>query len=227
MTILDRITTVPFGADQYVDVDSPKSMIFIHHTASSANPFGVVDWWKSTAERVATSFIVAGHPGTSTKWKDGDIIQCFSSSKWAYHLGLTQAHLAIGGPKALGSVELNRRSIGIEICNWGQLTKTAKGFVAYSGVAVPDNQVHTFETPFRGYKHYQKYTPAQLDTTFQLLRYLGEKWNIPVAYKGDRIFDLCPECIQGEPGVWTHVSCRPDKFDCFPQPDLITMLKSL
>ena len=28
-------------------------------------------------------------------------------------------------------------------------------------------------------------------------------------------------------GLWTHTNVRKDKFDCFPQPELVEMLKQL
>ena len=28
-------------------------------------------------------------------------------------------------------------------------------------------------------------------------------------------------------GLWTHTNVRKDKFDCFPQPELVAMLKAL
>jgi len=227
MNILERITLVPFAKDQYIDEEVNKSMIFLHHTASSENPYGVLNWWASTPERIATAFIVGGTPGKNTKWKDGDILQCFGSGKWAYHLGLTSAHLRAGGPKAKGGTELNKISIGIEICSWGQLTKTPAGFKSYAGVIVPDKQVCELDKPYKGFKYYHKYSDAQLETTFELVKFLGKKWNIPLSFKGMKMFDITPECLQGEPGVWTHTSCRPDKFDLFPQPELLTCLKAL
>lgn len=225
--VLKKITMVPFSVNQYMNEDTNKRQIYIHHTAGSPDPFGVVRWWESTPERVATSFIIAGHPGTSTRWKDGDIIQVFGSKKWGWHLGLNQSHLRVGGAGALSNTRLNRESIGIEICNWGQLRQTDRGFLNYAGGRVSDDQVVELSAPYRGFRFYQKYTDAQLENTRDLIRFLGNRWNIPVTYKGDRIFDICPEALRGEPGVWSHTSVRPDKFDCFPQPELIQMLRSL
>jgi N-acetyl-anhydromuramyl-L-alanine amidase AmpD len=227
MSVLQKIKLVPFAAQHFMDEVSEKKQIYIHHTASSPNPYGVVKWWETTPERVATSFIVGGTPGKSTDWKDGDIIQVFGSNRWAWHLGLKPHHLAKGGPKAKSNTVLNKESIGIEICSWGQLTSTADGFKNYAGGRVADWEVCELATPYKGFKYYQKYTPAQLQNTFDLLKFLGEKWHIPVKYKGDRIFDICPEALQGESGIWSHTSVRPDKFDCFPQPELISMLSAL
>lgn len=227
MSIIEKIKLVPFAPQHFMDETSNKKQIYIHHTASSPNPYGVVKWWETTPERVATSFIIGGSPGSSPTWKNGDIIQVFSSSKWGWHLGVKKEHLAKGGPKAKSNTELNKESIGIEICSWGQLTHTPDGFKNYAGGKVPDWEVCELSQPYRGFKYYQKYTPEQLQNTFDLLKFLCDKWQIPSKFKGLRMFDICPEALQGEPGIWTHTSVRPDKFDCFPQPELISMLSAL
>jgi N-acetyl-anhydromuramyl-L-alanine amidase AmpD len=226
MTVLDKITTVPFEEKNYVNETTTKNQIYIHHTASSANPYGVIEWWKQTPERVATAFVIGGR-SKSSKWKDGEILQCFGSGKWGWHLGLTAQHLKAGGPNHKSSTDLNKLSIGIEICSWGQLTKTDKGFKSYAGEIVPDDEVVEFSTPYKGFKYYHKYSDAQIQNTGELLTYLCDKWSIPKDFKGMQMFDIDARCLQGESGIWTHTSCRPDKFDCFPQPELIQMLQTL
>lgn len=228
--ILDEITMVPFPEDQYIRQESAKRLIFLHHTASSSDPYSVVNWWKHTPERVATSFIIAGE-STSDKWKDGEIIQIFSSKYWAYHLGLTAKHLAPAGKEAKSSLWLNKHSIGLEICAWGQLVYKNGKYYAYpkdfTSVTVPEDQVVEYPDKFRGYQFYQKYTPAQIESVRKLLLFLGDRWDIPLKYN-DKIFtypDL--RAMRGEPCVAAHVGVRNDKFDVSPQPLLVEMLKSL
>jgi N-acetyl-anhydromuramyl-L-alanine amidase AmpD len=217
MSILEKIKMASIPETQYIKTETVKKQIYVHHTASSPDPYSVVNWWTSNSEKIATSFVIAGYAGPTAKWKDGDIIQTFSSKFWAWHLGLKASHLAKGGSLAKTNQYLNSTSIGIEICNWGQLEPSAQGYKTYTGRVVPDTEVVELPTPFRGYKYYQKYTQAQLDNTAELIRFLGERWSIPIAYKGDRIFDVCVDALQGAEGVWTHASVRPDKNDCHPQ----------
>jgi len=33
--------------------------------------------------------------------------------------------------------------------------------------------------------------------------------------------------LEGHPGIWSHTSVRIDKSDIFPQPELLSMLRSL
>jgi N-acetyl-anhydromuramyl-L-alanine amidase AmpD len=215
-------------SSQFVDKEYDKHQIYLHHTASSANPFGVVEYWTSTDERVGTAFIVAGTPtkGT-TSYQDGDIIQCFPSKRAGWHLGVKQSHLNAGKPGNKTSSWLNLNTVGIEICNWGYVSKTAKGFMTYQGNIIPDSRVHEYETPFRGHKYYEKYTPAQIESTINLLDYLCTTYDIDRRFKGMEIFDIDKRAIRGENGIWTHCSVRPDKFDIHPYPPLIDALKSM
>lgn len=209
---------------QYINETVKKDQIFIHHTASSANPFGVMEYWQSNVDRIATAFIIGGKTPLNKRWKDGDILQCFQSAKWAWHLGLKASDLVNGGRS---SRDMNAKSVGIEICNWGYLTLRNGKFYTYAGSTVPDNEVYEFTTPYRGYKYYQKYTDAQLESTRKLLQYLCDTYQINSKFKGKEIFNIDRRCLMGESGIWTHTSCRKDKFDCFPQPELIQMLESL
>lgn len=221
---VNSITQARLPDSQYMNDVVDKDQIFIHHTASSSNPYGVLEYWGGTAERVATAFLVAGNPGSSRKWKDGEILQCFYSRKWGWHLGLKSYHLVKGGRS---SQNLNAKSVGIEICNWGFLSLRDGKYVSYAGAVVPEKDVVKYDTPYRGHKFYQKYTDAQIESTRKLLIYLCDTFDIDPKYKGYEIFDINKRCLMGENGIWTHTSCRPDKSDCHPQHELIQMLESL
>jgi N-acetyl-anhydromuramyl-L-alanine amidase AmpD len=230
--IVDKITQIDFPSDQYIDQNFDKAMIFLHHTASSGNPYGVVEYWESNPDRVATAFLIARGKGTHAPgktWKDGQIFQVFSSRKAAWHLGVSAKDLARGKPGNQTSSFLNLNTIGIEILNWGGLTEKDGKFLTYTGKAIPEDQVQHYPDGFRGYKHYEKYTNAQLDSVKQLCQYLCDRYNIPSSFKGMEIFDIDKRALRGERGIFTHCSVRPasDKQDCHPQPELIEMLKSL
>lgn len=228
--LLNSIIWHPIPDDQFVNKVFDKHQIYVHHTASSRDPYGVVDWWRKTEEAVSTAFVIAGKEGKrkdGKAWNDGDIVQCFSSKKGGWHLGLKQSHLNAGKPGNKTSTWLNMHTIGIEICNWGQLTKTSNGFKTYAGTIVKDEDVVEYSDKFRGYQFYERYTDAQLENTRQLLRYLCDVYEIDPKFKGMEIFDIDKRALRGENGIWTHVSVRPDKFDCHPQPELVQMLQSL
>ena len=79
---------------------------------------------------------------------------------------------------------------------------------------------------FRGFKYWHKYTDAQIEAVVDLLKLWEKRYGIDISYNED-IWDVTPRALSGENGVFTHCSVRKDKFDVFPQPELIEALKSL
>lgn len=228
MSILNNIKLVKLDKSQYMNKDTEKKFqIFLHHTASSPNPQSVIDDWGRTPERIGTAFVIAGKKTTETSlWTDGEIYQCFGSQYWAWHLGLTEKHLQISN-KHKSNEWLNKYSIGIELCNWGPLKQTSNGFQCWANKIVPDDEVIELNTPFKGSKFYQKYTEYQLDSARELILFLANKYNIPINYKGIEMFSPMKECVEGIPNLYFHTSCRNDKYDLYPSPELIKMLQSL
>jgi hypothetical protein len=225
MSKLDISTIIkyPFPESQYVKEETVKTQIYLHHTAGNPSGVAVFDWWKRTNEKVATCVTICGK-SPNGGWKDGQIVQGFSSKYWAYHLGLKTSLFKNAG---LPFKWLDKSSIGVEICNWGQLTKTARGWETYVGTTVPDSEVCELPTRFKGYKYFHNYTDSQIESVRQLLVYWKDAWGIPISYKGDQIFDIDVRALAGEPGVYTHNSVRRDKVDIYPHPKMIEMLKSI
>ena len=219
MTKLDvsKIKSVALPEDQYKKVAHEKKQIFIHHTVSGPGVMGDVNWWNQTEEDVATCVIID---------RDGTIYQAFSSRYWAHHLGIKSTVFKGLGLPSINS-KLNKESIGIEIDSWGGLTKDGDDWKSTTGKVIPTEQVQLYPEGFRGYYAFEKYTDEQIAATRQLIDYWGDNYAIPLDYKGDGLWDMSTAALQGESGVWTHVSVRPDKSDCHPQPELVAMLKAL
>lgn len=221
---ISKITQSQLPDNCYFNQEVEKSQLYIHHTAGGSNPFNVVNGWKTNANKICTAFIIGGKPSAVDKHKDGEIVQAFSSKKWGYHLGLKSNHFA---PFGLPYKELNSTSIGIELTNWGYLTKDAAGnFKTYLGKTVPSDEVIELDKPYRNYKFYHRYTDAQLASLRDLLIYLCDKYNIPKTFHAD-MFELNKNALSGVKGIFTHTSVRPDKWDCPPQPNLIKILQTL
>jgi N-acetyl-anhydromuramyl-L-alanine amidase AmpD len=121
---------------------------------------------------------------------------------------------------------LDKISIGIELCNWGGLTKKGGKFYHYLGKEVPADEVVELDKPHRGYKYVHAYSDAQIESVIQLLKLWNKKYGIDISYNED-IWDITPRALKGESGVFTHCSVRKDKIDVTPQPKLIEALKSL
>jgi N-acetyl-anhydromuramyl-L-alanine amidase AmpD len=121
---------------------------------------------------------------------------------------------------------LDKTSIGIEIIGWGWVTKKDGKYFTYVNSEVKAEDVVELDKPFRGFIHWHKYTQAQIDAVVDLLKLWKDRYNIDISYNED-IWDVTPRALRGEGGVFTHCSVRPDKFDVFPQPELIEALKAL
>lgn len=218
MSVLDRIVQQPLNSGQYYAEEFPKTQIYLHHTAGNSNPYNVITDWNTDDRGAIATCIVIGRGE-----HDGKILQAFSSKHWAHHLGVKQSVFAANG---VPYKALDKTSIGIEICNWGQLVERGGKFYNYVNREVPASEVTTLATPFKGYKHYHSYTPAQIEAVKELLQLWKTRYNIPLTYNED-IWQVTKRALRGEPGVFTHNSVRADKVDVFPQPELIAMLKTL
>jgi len=221
---LSKIIKVDFPTTQYFVEEVIKKQIFLHHTAGNPSGIGCANGWKSNAERIATAFIITGNVKNSKVEKDGDIIQCFSSKHWAYHLGLKGEMFKVFN---IPYQSLDKISIGIEICNWGYLTKNSDGtFTNYINNIIPKEEVCELVVPFKGFKYYHSYTDNQIESLRQLLIYLCEKYQISTVYNNE-IWDLQKSAFKGINGIYTHNSVRKDKSDVYPHPKLIEMLTNL
>lgn len=220
-----KIIDYKLPAGSYNTQEYPKTQIYLHHTAGNSNPYGVVDYWGSVMNKIATAYIIGGKPSTTlAKYSDGDIIQCFDPDQWAYHLGLQTKTFASVGVKYSA---LDRTSIGIEVCNWGCITRDKNGvFYTYVKKPIESSEVLSFDKPYRGFNHYHKYTDAQIESLRKLLLFLCDKYKIPKTYN-QGMWDISKDALSGKPGIYNHTSVRTDKTDMSPQPKLIEMLKSL
>lgn len=215
-----NIKQVAFPESQYIKEEHPKKQIYLHHTAGNASGENVFQGWAGNKERIATCVSISGK-GSNTV--DGQIIQGFSSKYWAYHLGLKESTFqSVGVPYQ----SLDKISIGIEICNWGQLTEKNGKFYNYVNKVVPADEVIKLDKPYKKHQFFHNYTDAQIASVKDLLLLWNNKYGIPLDYNED-IWDITPRALKGEKGVFTHNSVRRDKVDIYPHPKMIEMLKSL
>lgn len=215
-----NLVQVDFPQTQYIKEEHPKKQIYLHHTAGNSSGEGVFRWWASNPERVATCVAISG-PGSIDG--DGKIVQGFSSKYWGYHLGIKPIVFRTYG---LPYINLDKFSIGIEICNWGQLSFTNGKFYNYVGGIVPESQVTKLDVPYKRHIYFHSYSDAQIESVRQLLVLWKQRYGIPLTYNED-IWTVTPRALKGGAGVFTHNSVRADKVDIYPHPKMIQMLKSL
>lgn len=164
---------------EYFQSSTPKDTIYLHHTFGGHIPSSVINWWnldmtnRSNRIRTATSYVI-GSKSTrdgSTEF-DGKIYEAFDPSFWAHHLGI----------KSNKNTFLNQKSIGIEICNYGNLTLSKNGkFYTYAKSEVPESDVVELSNPFRGNIYYHRYTDAQLESLYSLLKKLSADFDIDLS----------------------------------------------
>jgi N-acetyl-anhydromuramyl-L-alanine amidase AmpD len=213
-----NLKQIDFPITQYLREEHPKKQIYLHHTAGRSNGENTFKWWASNPERVATCVCISGLGAV-----DGQIVQGFSSKYWAYHLGIKRSVFdAYGVPYT----NLDKYSIGIEICNWGQLSFTGGKFYNYVGGEVPEKEVIKLDVPYKRHIYFHNYTDAQIESVRQLLVLWNQRYGIPLKYNED-IWTVTQRALRGEAGVFTHNSVRADKIDIYPHPKIIQMLKSL
>jgi len=213
-----------------------KEYLFLHHTAGWNNPGAVIsDWSKDTRGTIATEFVIGGPSIKGDTKYDGKIVQAFPAGGYAWHLG------------ANGSQYMHKHSVGIEVCNFGQLYDIGDSHYAWPAVnkgqltashniyKVPQNQVYPLK--FRGFSHWHRYSNIQIDALKNLILYIAERDSIDVR-KGLveqihkvgalKAFDYNENAFYGKTkGMWSHTNTRKDKFDMFPQSELVDMLISL
>lgn len=224
--------------EEYIKKEVRKETIYLHHTAGGSRPDWTIGGWEKDFVKdkkgnpildnngniiplkVATQYIIGRKSSSNgdTSW-DGKILRTFDDKYWAYHLGLND----------IKNDELNSKSIAIEICNYGPLTLGSDGkFYNYVNKPIMKSEVVELNNEFRQYKYWEKYTDVQLESTRKLILYLSSKWGIEIE-KGiynEQWFDYNKSWFTNG-GIRTHTQVRLDKYDLFPQLEMIQMLNSL
>jgi len=204
---------VPFNS--FMHEITEKKQIYLHHTAGGPDAEQVYKWWDMDARPVATCVVVG---------RNGLIAQGFHSMYWAYHLGLSNQ---VFSQHHVPYKSLDKISLGIEICSYGWVEYKNGAYYNYVNGKISANEVVELDSPFRGRKLYQGYTDQQIDSVLELLQLWKTRYSIDISYKSEQMWDISKKALMGENGLYTHCSVRGDKSDIFPDPKLITALKSL
>lgn len=211
--------------------------IFIHHTSGWHDPKKTVqDWASDSRGRIGVQYVIGGKSIKDDITEDGKIVKCIPDNYWAYHLGSTTADGI--------NPYMHKNSIGIELCNFGYLTKKGSKFITYTGAEVIEHNVIDLGYEFRGYRYWHSYSDKQLASLEQLLKYLIVTYNITTNFglpgmirsnvdpkhlaSNAYAFDYYPNATAGRvKGILSHTNVRKDKTDVYPHPKLIELLKSI
>lgn len=223
--------------NEYYHGPYEKHWLFLHHTAGWNNPYKTItNWANDSRGKIATEFVIGGQSikGNDDK-HDGTLVKCMPDGGFGWHLGI-------------GNI-FHKETIGVEMCNFGQLTKGGykkqgkwitkdlDKYYTYVGVESNIEQICFIDKKFRGYDVWHKYSDNQILSLKELIKNISKKYNIDprkgiielIKSKGaHEAFDFCNiNYVKSNPGIWLHSNVRKDKFDLSPQPKLIDMLLSL
>ena len=202
---------------------------FIHHTAGWDNPYNTVTMWnKDKRGRVATQYVIGGNNVKGKEAKhDGVVVECFPNNYLGWHLG------------KVGNFKISKLSGGVELCNFGYVTKKGDKYYTYVKTEVKPELVCDLGYKFRGHQYWHAYTDKQIESLRLLILHLKDIYpkmdlvnGLPKLLKEGvhpkDAFEFNSNAYNAKQfGLWTHTNVRKDKFDCFPQPELVEMLKGL
>ncbi len=200
---IDRSRRLP--ADQFVGEKQAKDLIVLHFTAGGSVD-GAYQSWLSTQERVATAYLVD---------MEGHIYEVFDPACWACHLGVAAAH----NP----GYRQDRRSIGIEIVNWGGVKLDTNEQLncwpnQYRTRYCRLNETSRYvRKSFRGLEYFAAFPEAQQEAVCRLARSLCDQFGIakqiPSEVERDR---LNWAYFDNYRGVASHQNFHPEKTDIGP-----------
>ena len=184
------------NSDQYYHQRTDKSRIILHHTAGGTAESSI-RWWNTNPDHVCTPYLIK---------RDGTILEVFNPEYWAYALGL-------------GSRSEEKKSIQIEICNYGGLIKqngelfreVNNKLYKFNGEFVEYSELH------RGFLYFEKYTDQQINSVVQLIRYLSDRFEIEI----NDVEKFWWYDRSSEKTLISHTTLRRGKSDIHPQPNLI------
>lgn len=224
-----KITLNLLPKSEYIPEVTKKTSICLHHTAGWDNPYKTIEHWDNDKRgRIGTHYVIGGiNPATGIDEFDGTILQAIPDDSWAFHLGISSINK-----------KLEKSSISIELCNFGYLEKRGGDFYTWAGQKVHPDFVIELNKKFRGRKYWLSYSKKQIEALQALLIYLSDKHSIDLkkglnsflkteseyealGYKEDVLYSNQFE------GLYSHTHVRRDKFDVYPHPDLIKMIKGL
>ena len=225
------ITRQYLDKDEYVrDYGKIEPLgFFIHHTAGWDNPFNTVsNWNRDKRGRVATQYCIGGTnvKGKAAKY-DGVVVECFPNNYLGWHLG------------KVGNFKISKMSGGVELNNFGYLTKKGDKYYTYVNTEVKPEFVCDLGYKFRGHQYWHAYSDKQIESLRLLILHLKDIYpkmdlvnGIPKLLKEGvhpkDAFEFNEDAYNAKQfGLWSHTSVRKDKYDCFPQPELVEMLKAL
>ncbi|MBY0505004.1 MAG: N-acetylmuramoyl-L-alanine amidase [Bryobacteraceae bacterium] len=212
---IDRVSR-RLAANQFFPEKQAKDLVVLHFTAGGSVA-GAYQSWISTRERVATAYLVD---------LDGRIYETFDPSQWAYHLGVAAAH----NP----AWRQDRRSIGIEVVNWGGLKPGPIGSLCSwpnqyrNPYCLLTEENKYVRKSFRGLDYFAAFPEAQTEAVCRLTRQLCDQFGIPKQIpEAGRRENLDWPYYENYRGVASHQNFHAEKTDIGPAFDWERLSRTL
>ncbi len=197
---INRNLRLPNG--EYFHSGRPKTGIALHHTVGGSAR-STFRWWRDDGHIIGTAYLIA---------RDGTIHEVFDPHAWAWQFGLKW-------PREQ-KLQFEKRFIGIEIASEGGLIESDGNLYCFDRISerTRKNRSEVFdnEKDYRGYRYFDKYEDAQVDSVVALINDLCQEFNIKKQLPSDYL-DFHGEKLADFEGVIGHVNVRTDKSD--PAPD--------
>ncbi len=199
---LDIRRDIRLPVDQFFPSREVKSGIAIHHTVGGS-ALSTIEWWKRTPQIVGTAYIIE---------RDGTVYELFDPAAWAWQFGLRWPQRQ--------KIDFEKRFIGIEIASEGGLTEYEGELYCFDRISPRTRkrreEAFDYGRDYRGYRYFDKYEPAQIDSLVQLIDELCNRFEIARAVP-ENYFDYYGEKLKKFRGIIGHAMVRMDKSD--PAPD--------
>lgn len=190
--------------DQYNNIETAKTGICIHHTVGGS-AVSTFNWWAQDPRKVATAYIIE---------RDGTILEVFDPKYWAFQFGLKSSDQWNNEER----YAFEKRFIGIELSSEGGLIENNGNLYCFDRISPktlkPKKESYDNETNYRGYRYFDNYEKAQVDSLISLMNDLFLRFNIEKNVPKDK-FDYYGKLNKFN-GVIGHTMVRKDKSDPAP-----------
>lgn len=179
----------------YYTSKAKKTQICIHFTVGSIT--GDIATLTKSGNHVSVHYVI------DRRGNIYNLIPLDAGKNWSHHLGSG----CIGDNNVM-----DKSAIGIELSNYGPLTKHIDGYYnTYKQLYCTEDR-HVEDITYKDYDHYAKMTELQKVALYELVNWLCEKCDIPHNYKLEGMFEN-DKCAQEFKGIFTHAQVRKDKYD--------------
>ena len=208
MTLLPKINDIAANSDLSGRIVRVEGFVNYHKSASDKTQVVIHHTVGSSAQSAVSWWQMRNNKaGTvSTPYvieRNGVVYELFDPHYWSNHIG---------------KKGLDECSIGIEL--------VCAGGIKQGHIAMYDTV--EYAKSFRGFKRFEAYTAAQIESLRLLLLHLCSRFDIPVDTVGiAQGYNVDDRALLGIPGIYSHAAYRVDKSDCHPQRELLDMLQGL